>query len=86
MSSLKAPILFMIPDFKLESCFSGVLGYPWLAVMGELASNGAKLHWALSLRILYLPLAIWLSLVLTGLGVSDWSWPPWMQVELCYLG
>ena len=36
--------------------------------------------------ILSLPLAIWLSLVLTGLGVSDWIPPSWRQVELCDMG
>jgi hypothetical protein len=29
-------------DFKSESCFSGVLGYPGLAVVGELGSDDAK--------------------------------------------
>lgn len=29
-----------------------------------------------------LPLAMWLSLVITDLGVSHWSWPPWRQIEL----
>ena len=63
-----------------ESCFSGVLEYPGLAVAEELGSGGAELHWVLSLMFLGLPLAIWLSLMLTGLGVSDRSQPPWSQV------
>jgi hypothetical protein len=54
-------------------------------VVGELGFDGAKLHWALSLMILYLPLAIWFSLVLTGLGISGWNWPVWRQIELCDL-
>jgi hypothetical protein len=29
-------------DFKSESCFSGVLGYPGLAVVEELGSDDAK--------------------------------------------
>ena len=29
-------------DFKSESCFSSVLGYPGLAVVGELGSDDAK--------------------------------------------
>jgi hypothetical protein len=28
--------------FKSESCFSGVLGYPGLAVVGELSYDDAK--------------------------------------------
>ena len=72
--------------FKSESCFSGVLWYQGLAVVEELGSDGAKLHWVLSLMFLYLPFTIWLSLVLTGLGVSEGSQPPWRQVELCDVG
>jgi hypothetical protein len=60
-------------DFRSESCFSGVLGYPGLAVVGELGSNGTKQHWLLLLIFLYSPSAIWLSLVLTGLAILDWS-------------
>jgi hypothetical protein len=29
-------------NFKLESCFSGVLGYPGLAMVEELGSDEAK--------------------------------------------
>ena len=47
--------------------FSGVLGYPRLAVVGELGSNNIKSSWFLLLMFLYLPLAIWLSLVLVVL-------------------
>jgi hypothetical protein len=50
-------------------------GNRWLAVVGELGSDGAKWHWFLLLIFLSLPLAIWLSLVLTGFAVSDWSLP-----------
>jgi hypothetical protein len=57
-------------------CFSSLLCYPGLAVVEELGSDGAELHWILSLMTLCLPLAIWLSLALTGLGFSDWSQPP----------
>jgi hypothetical protein len=39
--------------------------------MGELGSDNAELYWVLLLMIMCLPLAIWLSLVLIGLGVSD---------------
>jgi len=62
-----------------------VLGYPGLAVVRELGSEGAKLHWLLFIH-LCLSLTIWLSLVLTGLGVSDKSLPRWGQVELCDMG
>ena len=44
--------------------------------MGELGSNGTKLYWLLLLKVLCSPLAIWLSLVLTGLGMNAWSLPP----------
>ena len=54
-------------------------------MIGELLSDGAKLHSVLSLMILCLPLAIWFFRVLIGLGVSDWSQPYWKQVELCDL-
>ena len=73
-------------DFKLESCFSGVLEYPGLVVARELVSDGAELHWLLLLMFLCLPLAIWLSLVLTSLGVSYKCPPLWWPVELCDLG
>jgi hypothetical protein len=54
-------------DFKSESCFSSVLGYPRLAMVGELSSDDAKYPWFLLLMFLPLPLAIWLSLVLVVL-------------------
>jgi hypothetical protein len=59
--------------FKTKSCFSGVLGHPGFAVVGELGSDGAKQPWFLFLMFLFLslPFAIWLSLVLAGLTVSD---------------
>jgi hypothetical protein len=54
--------------------------YTGLAVVEELGSDVAKIYWFLLLMVLCLPLTIWLSLVLTGLGVSVWSLPP---VSLC---
>jgi hypothetical protein len=36
ISFLKSSITIMRYDFKSESCFSGVLGYPGLAMVGEL--------------------------------------------------
>jgi hypothetical protein len=35
-------IIILRCDFKYESCFYHVLGYPELAVMGELGSDDAK--------------------------------------------
>ena len=45
-------------------------------MVGELGSDGTKVYWLLLIMALSLPLAIWLSLVLAGLGVSVWSLPP----------
>jgi hypothetical protein len=39
---LKSSISIMRCDFKTKTCFSGVLGYPGLAVVGELGSDDAK--------------------------------------------
>ena len=71
MSFLKSSISIIKCDFKFISCFSGVLGYPGLAVVGQLGSNGAMLPWFLLAMLLCLPFAIWLSLVLAGVAVSD---------------
>ena len=49
------------------------MGYPGLAVVRELGSDDAKQPWFLLLRFLDSPLTIWLSLLLVGLVVSDWS-------------
>jgi hypothetical protein len=46
-------------DFKSESCFSGVLGYPGLAVVGTLGSDDAEWSWFLSVKFLCLPFTIW---------------------------
>jgi hypothetical protein len=42
MSFLKSSIIIMRCDFTSESLFSGVLGYPGYAVVGELGSDDAK--------------------------------------------
>jgi hypothetical protein len=42
LSYLKSSIIIMRCDVKSESCFSGVLGYPGLAVVGELDSEDAN--------------------------------------------
>ena len=60
-------------DFKSESCFSSVLGYPGLAVVGVLGSDYAEWSWFLLVRFLLLPFAIWQSLVLDVLAVFGWS-------------
>jgi hypothetical protein len=41
--------------------------------VGELSSDDAKSSWFLLFMFLCLPLAIWLSLALVGLAVSDFS-------------
>jgi hypothetical protein len=42
ISFLKFSIIIMRCYFKSESWFSGVLGYPGLAVVGELGSDDTK--------------------------------------------
>jgi hypothetical protein len=42
MLFIKTSIIIMRCDFKTESCFSCVLGFPGLAVVGTLGSNDAK--------------------------------------------
>jgi hypothetical protein len=39
---LKSSIIIISCDFKSESCFSDVLGYPGLTMVGELGSDDAK--------------------------------------------
>ena len=46
-------------DFKSESCFSDVLGYPGLAEVGVLGNDDSEWSWFLLVRFLCLPLAIW---------------------------
>ena len=60
-------------DFKSESCFSGVLGYPVLAVVRILGFDDAQWSWFLLVRFFHLPFTIWKSLVLDVLAVSVWS-------------
>jgi hypothetical protein len=40
-------------DFKSESCFSGVVGYPGLTVVGVLCSDDAKWSWFLLVRFFF---------------------------------
>ena len=58
ISSLRCSIIVKRWGFRSESCFSGVLGYPGLAVVQELGSGGADLYWLLPFLFLYLPLVI----------------------------
>jgi hypothetical protein len=59
MPFLKSFTSIMRYDFKSESCFSGVLGYPGLAVVGVLGSDDVQWSWFLLVRFLCLPFAIW---------------------------
>ena len=86
MSFLKSSIIIIRCDFKIESCFSSALGYPRLAVVGELGSDDAKYPQFLLLAFLCLPLAMWLSLVLVGLTISDWSLSLLLSCEPVILG
>jgi hypothetical protein len=62
MSSLRTSIIVKSWNFRSESCFSGMLVYPELAMVGELGSDAIKCHWYLFI-FLCLLLDIWLSLV-----------------------
>ena len=42
LSFLKSSISIMQCDFKFKSCFSSVLEYPGLVVVGELGSDDTK--------------------------------------------
>jgi hypothetical protein len=68
-----------------ESCLFRCVRGPGLIAV-ELCAGDTKLYWLLLIMVLRLPFSIWLSLLLTGLGVLDWSRPSWRQVELCVLG
>ena len=59
MPFLKSSTSIMRYDFKSESYFLGVLGYPGLIVLGILDSDDAKWSWFLLVRFLCLPFTIW---------------------------
>jgi hypothetical protein len=59
MPFLKSSTTIMRYDFKSESCFSGVLGYPGLAEVGVLGSDNGEWTWSLLVIFLCLPFAIW---------------------------
>ena len=54
-------------------CFSGVLGYPGHAVVGELDFDDTNLPWSMLLLFLPLCLTLWLFLVLADLSVTEVS-------------
>ena len=64
MPFFKSSTTIMRYDFKSTSCFSGVLGYPGLVVVGVLGSDDAQCSWFLLVKFLRLPFTIWKSLVL----------------------
>ena len=70
MSFSKSSIGIIICYFKSKPCFSSVLGYPRLAVVGELGLDDAMSPWFLLVTFLHLPFTMWLSLVLVGPDVS----------------
>lgn len=84
--SLKASIVLRERKFRSEGCLSDVLGYPRLAGIAKLDSDGAELHWLLLLTFLHLSLFIWLCLILGGLNVSDCIVPTWRYLELYHIG
>jgi hypothetical protein len=55
------------------SCFSGVMVYPGLAMVGEFGYDDAKYPWFLLVQFLCLPPAIQLSQLLAALNISDWN-------------
>jgi hypothetical protein len=56
MPVLRSSIHIMRYDFKSESPFSGMLGYPGLSVLGVLGSDDAEWSWFLLVRFLGFPL------------------------------
>jgi hypothetical protein len=59
MPVLKSSTIIMRHDFQSVSCFSGVLGYPRLTVVGVLDFDDAQWSLFLLLRFLCLSCAIW---------------------------
>ena len=70
MPFLKSSTSIMRYDFKSESCFSGVLGYPGLAVVGVLGSDDAEWSWFVS-KILRFAFH---HLVISGVRCSSCLW------------
>ena len=79
---ISSSIIFTIWDLRSESFSLGVLEYLGLAVVEEIGSNAAILHWLLLIMFLCLSFAIWLLLLLADLSIPGWSRPPGRQVEL----
>ena len=70
-------------DFKPESCFSGVLVYLGLVVVGVQGSDDAEWSRFLLVRFLCLPFTIWKSLVLDVLAVSAGACSSCDSFSLC---
>jgi hypothetical protein len=49
MFFVKFSITFIRWEFRFDSCFTGVLGYPGLDAVGDLVSGLAVSHWSLFL-------------------------------------
>ena len=80
--SLKSSISIMRFDFISISCFSDVLGYPGLPVLGEWCTDYSMKPWFLLVIFLNLFFTIWLSLVLVCLSLT-WACPFCGPVSLC---
>ena len=80
--SIKDSIIFIDRILGQNPSFQMFLRHPYLAVVRELGSDGARVYSFLLLMVSCLPLAIWLSLMLIGFGVSVWSLPP-MSLGCC---
>ena len=52
-------ILYQHHEIRFEYCFSGVLSYSGLTVVGILGSDDAQWSWFLLVRFFRLPFAIW---------------------------
>jgi hypothetical protein len=70
-SFLMSYTIIMRYAFKSGSSFLGVLGCPGLGKVGVLGSDDGECSWFLLVRFLCLPFAIWQSLELVVIVVSD---------------
>jgi hypothetical protein len=59
MPFFKSPTRIIRHQFKSESYFTGVLGYPGLTVVGVLGSDDVEWFWFLLVRFFCLLFAIW---------------------------
>lgn len=84
ISYLKASLIFMRWNLMPEPCFSHI--YSIQGLMYLLKSDGANCIGFCGLYSCIFFFTIWMSLVLTFLGVSGWGSVHWRQAELCVLG